>query len=98
VRNPGDTHCPICSNSYSERKGQDCPEVHDVVGRLAEGSLGRIFRAQQERNELADKMGELVTWFDLMDEFAIMQGAPGLARTEIQDDIRRVQAILRGEA
>jgi hypothetical protein len=31
MRNPGDTHCPICGNSYSERKGQDCPEVHDPI-------------------------------------------------------------------
>lgn len=48
MRNPGDTHCPICGNSYSERKGQDCPEVHDVVGRLAEGPLAKLFGAPED--------------------------------------------------
>ena len=76
--------------------------IDDITYFPAEGprppDVDRIFRVQQERNELAGKMGELIEWFDLLDEFATMQGRPELARAEIQDDIRRVQAILRGES
>lgn len=28
-RRPGETECPVCGNSYTDRKGMDCPEIHN---------------------------------------------------------------------
>ena len=74
--------------------------IDDITYFPAEGPrpVGWVAPAQQERNELAEKMEELIPWLDLIDVFAVEQGAAQFANPEMQDDIRRVAALLRGES